>query len=495
MMKTAIIVAAAILSITGGASAACPPPAVPYNVLDFGAVPNGILDDQPAIQAAIDCAALKGQPIVYFPPGRYLLKRTLRAEVDDLTLSGSAAAVLIVDPGQDVIDSTPEAILVNRIVGNALVPTTRVTIRDLTLDVRNGTNGKDVSFGVIQLNDCIGCVVKDVRMFWGGRQIGNHKPRNVDGIVMSQGTSGLIENVIVSGIPKGGIYVAQGSHDVTVANSEVMNTDGPIGRVGITITGATHSIVSGCISHDNAEDGLFIATNGPIHNAPPVEADNIQVLGGEYYNNGVAGVWVGSAYHEAVPHDVQLANVNAHTNQGPGIVISGAEDVTISNPIVHDNGAQGLLIQTPLWQPPVPRRTARILVSAPLIFDNGCSIATGVGIHLNSAAEITIDGGRLYGSPHPSQPSCKQTVAVLLWLNTNNVANDTVRILDVDTSPSIAPGNLVIADPAAAAVTHGFYRLQGSGKPGALPAPDSSQYTDLSTGKVYRRIAGVWTTP
>jgi len=134
-------------------------------------------------------------------------------------------------------------------------------------------------------------------------------------------------------------------------------------------------------------------------------------------------------------------------------------------------------------------------VSEPLGFDNGCSITMGVGIHLNSAAEITIAGGRIYASPHPAQPSCKQPLAVLLSRNSNAVGNDRIRILDVDTAPAFMPSRIVTAD-AGAASSRGFYRLQGRGVPApSWMAPNGSQFTDLSSGRMYRRVLGSWLTP
>jgi hypothetical protein len=45
-----------------------------YNVKAYGAVGDGINDDRPSIQAAVDAAQGADMGIVYFPPGRYLVK-------------------------------------------------------------------------------------------------------------------------------------------------------------------------------------------------------------------------------------------------------------------------------------------------------------------------------------------------------------------------------------------------------------------------------------
>jgi len=51
------------------------------NVKDFGAVGDGVTDDAPAIQAAIDAGKQlpfpNGTKAIYFPTGRYRLNSTL----------------------------------------------------------------------------------------------------------------------------------------------------------------------------------------------------------------------------------------------------------------------------------------------------------------------------------------------------------------------------------------------------------------------------------
>lgn len=47
-----------------------------FNVLDFGAVGNGHVDDAPAIRAAIHAAERHGGGTIYFPKGDYWLRGT-----------------------------------------------------------------------------------------------------------------------------------------------------------------------------------------------------------------------------------------------------------------------------------------------------------------------------------------------------------------------------------------------------------------------------------
>lgn len=51
-----------------------------FNVLDDGAVGDGVMDDTAAIQATIDAAYAAGGGVVYFPSGTYIVSGVLRDE-------------------------------------------------------------------------------------------------------------------------------------------------------------------------------------------------------------------------------------------------------------------------------------------------------------------------------------------------------------------------------------------------------------------------------
>lgn len=69
-----------------------------FNVKAYGASANGSTDDAASIQRAIDAAVSAGGGVVYFPAGRYLLKRTLtisRADLISLVGSGMGTNLLV----------------------------------------------------------------------------------------------------------------------------------------------------------------------------------------------------------------------------------------------------------------------------------------------------------------------------------------------------------------------------------------------------------------
>lgn len=471
------------------------------NVLDFGAVGDGTVDDQPAIQAAIDCAAQLSYttPTVYFPAGKYLLNRTLWIKDDNVSLVGAPGAVLVQAPtcltGCSLTD-VPATVLVHKLsTGGTLLPTKRVVIDGLTVAVDNGTNG-GTSYGVIQMNNCEDCVVEDVLVQWAGSATGSAKPQNVDGIVFALGSSGTIRGAVVDGIPKAGIYVNGTSHDVTIEGCEVRNTDGPLGRVGISIAASRVRVVNSS-SHDNLYSGLFIAAVGTV---PPLGSTDIQVVGGQYYANGSpaggSGIFIGSGYSSALSRRVQVTGAEvASTDHGSGVVVSGAADVTLANIVSHGNGLHGILVETPIgaaWDQAVV--TNGIHITDPTIYDNGCDITLNHAVYINSAVGVTVNGGRIYDTAG----ACNVNLLPFYFgRNANNIDNDQIRILDPDLPSSVAAAFLASSASPLDQPANGFFRFQHGSAPGALQAPTGSQLTDLQTGTVYRRTAlpPAWTTP
>lgn len=53
-----------------------------FNVLDYGAIGDGITDDTEAVEQVIK-AALKVNGTVYFPKGTYLISKTIKVNKDD----------------------------------------------------------------------------------------------------------------------------------------------------------------------------------------------------------------------------------------------------------------------------------------------------------------------------------------------------------------------------------------------------------------------------
>lgn len=90
-----------MISVAAMASAAAPglaaaqapsprrqPGTHPLNVRQFGAAGDGVTDDSPAIQAALDAAGAGGE--VYFPDGQYMMTKVTVSSTANVTISGES---------------------------------------------------------------------------------------------------------------------------------------------------------------------------------------------------------------------------------------------------------------------------------------------------------------------------------------------------------------------------------------------------------------------
>jgi hypothetical protein len=452
------------------------------------AVVNWGTDDTAAIQATIDTAKAS-QGTVYFPPGRYRLTHAIRPEADNMTLYGSSAAVLVADPADD--EQFPEAILVHKSFPLGPDAVRHLTLRGFSVDMKNGIRADTWSAGAIQLNNCPDCLVTDMCLTYSGS---SPKPMNLDGISVSNGTTGLITACTVDAFPKVGIYLARGSHDVQVVACKVTNTRGPIGQAGISVTASDRITLANCISSRNGLTGLLIAVNGPTPGNPPSPATNIQVIGGMYNNNGLNGILIASGYDGVQPRNIQLLGIASLNNDGDGIRVEAGWDIQIASPLVADNGGVGIWIENVAIGSSMAR-SRRVQVNDANVVDNGRLVNVDVpGIGLRAVDHVTVDGGLV--SRTPTVPGRRQVYGIGLYRSpVGDGASTNVRILDLDASEGqIKPVEALdlhgFPDASAAAQT-GYYRLHGTGDPeGSLAAPLASEYVDLLTGLAYRKTDG-----
>ena len=455
------------------------------NVKAFGAVGDGITDDTASIQAAINAVALLPKPIVCFPAGHYRLTYALRPEVDHLTLLGGDGAVLVADPDMAGLGAGfPEAILVDRDFPNPPQPVYGLTIQSLAFEVKNGfgTNWP-ISAAVIQLNNCEHCLVTDVSITYTGP---TPKPGQLDGIATSQGTTGQIQHVTVDGIPKGGIYLASGTHDLIVDGCEAKNTRGPVGQVGFVIAGAHHVSVRHSRSHDNAGAGLLIVdqAGGPT--------TDVQVVASDFSYNGAEGIKLASIYDGLLPTRIQLTNVSAFNNASHGIFVEAGRDVSIDYPEVAGSSLAGIWLDNIPIGPTFATRTTGVQITNPSIYDNGRLGVVVPGIALRAVQQVVIRGGSVFRTAATSE----QIYGIGLYRSPAGVPSDQVRIVQVDAIVGLQPPPVVTIDlqgleDLAAAAHTGYYHIRGNGSPeGVLSAPAGSYYFDLVNQRPYKKGSG-----
>lgn len=406
---------AGLALLTPCACGAAPTTAAPLDVRDFGVACDGTGNDAPGINRAIREAEATGNLFVYIPPGtcwvrqesgQGVLQIPIRPEVDGLTLFGDPD-----EPSRIILDADSFAILVNK--GDTSPPgeVRDLSIRDLVIEVPGGrglSNG-----GVVQINNATGFHAADLTILMNG-PMQHLRGIAMDGLTTSQGTTGLIERVLVDGSSKPGIYLASGTHHMTVQHCETRNAwnQPPVGAPppGVSISDAHHVWLIDHRAHHNLGAGLLVATNG----LPPVRipglpaeaygsyypeiqahgpATTVEVIGGDFSENkGGSGIHVGSGYLE-VPRDIRLSGVIAEGNGGPGILVEAGVSVDIEGAVVGGNGIQGVLVRDVVLQGQAPEisRTSDVRVMDSYVFDNGKLVNVDVsGIEIRGRARQVI---------------------------------------------------------------------------------------------------------
>ncbi|MCH8147266.1 MAG: right-handed parallel beta-helix repeat-containing protein [Planctomycetes bacterium] len=488
-------------------------------VLDFGAIGNGdshplsclfsTLEDAQAVYphatslcdeldwAGTQAAVNSGARVVFFPSGRYVLNRPIRPEVNHLTLQGEAGAVLVAESPDG------EAILVSP--GFPPLPgIERLTILDIAIEATNGrVYPGTVSTSVIQINNCHDCMVKNVSIDYT-LPPGSVELRNLNGIGLSGGTSGLIEGCTVNGIPKAGILLAI-TTDVLVHNCETKNatqpagTDSGFGRIGIGIEGAARAIISECHSHDNGNDGMIISATSI--DDTPYPSTHIRVVGGTYENNRLVGIRFRRPDGTPPPRNIKVVEVLAQNNGAAGLTVDAGEDILIEGcSFIGNQGGITLSDVCPLFG---ADQTNRVTVRACEMIDN-----VNTGLVLRATNDTTVENSRFVCSVNRH---CMRFGAIGIWkFPKSDKKNTNLRLVDVeiDAMKPFTADDQGDTDLSAVAPETGFYRIQSefwsdpTKMPPSLFAPRGSEYTHLNSGNRYLKVSGfadrgwaLWCTP
>ncbi|WP_437930020.1 right-handed parallel beta-helix repeat-containing protein [Sorangium sp. So ce291] len=384
------------------------------------------VDDSPGIARAIECAAsLRAfRRTVAFPAGRYVLRTPLRPHHDALSLEGPElspdagpgdpdTATLVAIPCNP--EQLPGAIQVHKgaTSGNGVEEVWGLWIRNLQIELTEGPRKKANSG--IQLNRCSDCEVENVIMRYAPLtpQLPSCKPANLDGITFAMGSGGVIRNVIVDGVPKGGIYLASvaGYHEtppILVENCEIKNIDGPVAAAAIKIITPNvtvrncevhHSLVhpgDGSTAIHNGH-GLWIATqvSVPPDIPSPVPA-NILVQDSYFHHNGGAGIVMASPIEAYRPTGIRLDRVRSAYNGTHGVHIQAGTGVKLQDLWSWGNGYYGMYLSSRTSLPAGSARVGSVILDSPLIFNNVLRPTSGAypGIRIE-ASDVMIRGGEI----------------------------------------------------------------------------------------------------
>lgn len=241
-----------------------PPVETPYNVRAYGAVGDGVANDAPAIQAAIDAAHAAGGGTVSFPAGVYLSGVTNGVTPtiylwSNITLRGVGGASIVRRATGG--NAAPLFWNVGRMVGEG--PSTgpyaatglgdsRITIVNLVID---GNKGSSTTWVGNTNQEGIWLTSVTDSMILNCWFINNR----TNGLALEYCKSVAVQGCCFTGNLKNGIYFP-GSDKITIASCLAHdNGSGADGGSGVAMAASWYCTISGLISYSNAASGLMIA--------------------------------------------------------------------------------------------------------------------------------------------------------------------------------------------------------------------------------------------
>ncbi len=291
-----------------------------YNVADYGAVADPVVDNRAMIQAAIDAAHEAGGGIVYIPAGVYGIAGASDTEGSIQVRSnvflkgdGMGQTVLRLVDGSDQ-DVTG---LVRSPWGEA---TTNWGVADLTIDgnMANTTGAVDGFFTGpapdLEIRDSDVYVSRVEVMAVSRYGFDPHEQTErlsiVDSVAHDNGVDGFTIDYVMDSEFIGNVAYGNGRHGFNV------------------VTQSNDLVLIDNVAHDNGGAGIVVQRGGSDIPSP----HTILIAGGASYDNGREGVLVQMA------HDVTIEGVQITGNGMSGVRLLGAENVSVLANTIENNG-------------------------------------------------------------------------------------------------------------------------------------------------------------
>jgi parallel beta-helix repeat protein len=293
-----------------------------YNVKDFGALGNGIANDRPALQAALDAAYEAGGGTVYIPKGIYSIAPVAGTKPtyaglqirDNVTILGDGIGETVIkvmdgySGGMTGIMRTPYG-----------AGTNNVTVSDLTLDGNRANTGGKVDGwfnGFIPGKDG-----KDTNITLLRMEIKNASGYGFDPHEQTENI--IIKDSVSHGNGLDG-FVADFQFGGIFENNVAYNND----RHGFNVVTSTYDFVlKDNVAYNNGGNGIVIQ-RGSFDMPHPYD---ILIQGGELYNNGKEGILL------KFTNNVTVEGVKIYDNGTTGIRVFGAHSNTIRNNEIFNN--------------------------------------------------------------------------------------------------------------------------------------------------------------
>lgn len=328
----------------------------PVNVVDFGAVGDGITDDTQAFTDAI--ATLSNYSELVIPPGNYKIGQIVFNGISSLvvsaygarfTLSGSSAGFVVkgICAGIYVFggtitgdgvnrDSSPSTAQIGWLFGNeAGAYVQNVFVQDVVVDSVNigfkFAAGTGVGSGNTNNVKVSRCQAKDIVGLVGGLGYG---------FQFSQAPNSSISDCQAINCQRHGIYFGEGrnyaatnciirDHRSTVYDASY--------RVAFSISRSRNVAVSNCV-FDNCYDGTIEVDVDTAGTAPDNVSIGTAITNCTFLNSALADIRIGTVPAiDGIVYDVTISNclmVRKAANANSSIVIEGGERVKITDNLI-----------------------------------------------------------------------------------------------------------------------------------------------------------------
>lgn len=442
------------------------------NVMKYGAVPDGITDNTNAINNAIIDAQTNGKPIVFFPPGIYMVRAAYRDTAvaykpkgivvkSDITLQGSGMGNTVIKLAAPPISSTfaavsaPISYATNTTFSNIISGTnvSNVVLRDFSI---NGNIANQINYNINpyltpQDSTHTDSCETDAIKFWFGE---NNRVINVRidsvagyGIANFGSINQVIDRCVVTTSVNGGVYYTREAFGSVLVNSLITNNNADNVRIRSNYITIQNNEISWTPFNPNIAQanfaGVYIECDSNTNLMPP-SIIGVKVIGNYIHDNSSYGVDAfnrDTLIYTAQGYSVLVANNTISYNANSGVTLH-MPMMEIRNNQILENGANSLN-----QQDPVTYRGVGVAANA-----------SGVGCVISGNSFRDTRGFQDYaiGGAAPDYPRMLQV--------TNNVAQGGDGFMQATSNLYDNPfyGNSWLAN-AASAVQSDFFQRQLTG--------------------------------
>lgn len=226
-----------------------------FNIIDFGAVGDGITNDKPAIQAAIGAASAAGGGLVYIPKGTYRLTSQVQIAASGVVLAGDGReSVLLHEPYSGVF--LPVLFQKGGAEGTDPEELRNIGVRDIT--VRFADAGPHSAAG-LQFNACVDWFCERVTVQGNGTGMSGSLTNGIAAAWRSR--DGVIAHCVVDGVSKPAYYLAWAER-VSVIACIAKNCKGSAAAGGFSVGSGFDVSYVDCHAYGCEGNGFHISNLG-----------------------------------------------------------------------------------------------------------------------------------------------------------------------------------------------------------------------------------------